>query len=70
MCLSDVFAVKGDTEELLFRNVAVVSQQGEKLVFSDILGRQNEVTGKIRSIDLLENIIRIDTNNSETGEHA
>jgi predicted RNA-binding protein len=70
MCLSDVFAVKGDAEELLFRNVAVVSQQGEKLVFSDILGRQNEVTGKIRSIDLLENIIRIDTNNSETGEHA
>ncbi|MBR3203585.1 MAG: CooT family nickel-binding protein [Solobacterium sp.] len=61
MCLSDVIALKGETEELLFQNVASVSQQGERLIFSDILGRQNEVTGRIQSIDLLENIIRIET---------
>lgn len=61
MCLSDVIALKGETEELLFQNVASVSQKGERLIFSDILGRQNEVTGRIQSIDLLENIIRIET---------
>ena len=61
MCLSDVIALKGETEELLFQNVASVTQQGERLIFSDILGRQNEVTGRIQSIDLLENIIRIET---------
>jgi len=61
MCLSDVIALKGETEELLFQNIASVTQQGERLIFSDILGRQNEVTGRIQSIDLLENIIRIET---------
>jgi predicted RNA-binding protein len=64
MCLSDVIAMKGDTEELLFRNVATVQQDGERLVFSDILGRQNAVTGRIQSIDLLENIIRIERKES------
>ena len=64
MCLSDVIAMKGDAEELLFRNVASVQQKGEQLVFSDILGRQNAVTGRIQSIDLLENIIRIETKES------
>jgi len=64
MCLSDVIAMKGDAEELLFRNVASVQQKGEQLVFSDILGRQNTVTGRIQSIDLLENIIRIETKES------
>ena len=45
MCLSDVIAVSGETEELLFRNIAAVSQKGEKLIFSDILGRINVVIG-------------------------
>jgi predicted RNA-binding protein len=56
--------MKGDAEELLFRNVASVQQKGEQLVFSDILGRQNTVTGRIQSIDLLENIIRIERKES------
>ena len=68
MCLSDVVALEKGKEKLLFRNVATVKQQGEKLIFSDILGIQNEVNGTIQSIDLLENIIRIETGKAETGE--
>ena len=68
MCLSDVIALEKGQEKLLFRNVATVKQQGEKLIFSDILGIQNEVNGTIQSIDLLENIIRIETGKAETGE--
>ncbi len=67
MCLSDVFAFRNGKEELLMRNVASVRQEGEKLIFSNILGVLDTVKGTIRSIDLMENIIRIDL--SEEGEH-
>ena len=60
MCLSDVIALRNGKEELLMSNVATVRQEGEKLVFSNILGVPSTVKGSIRSIDLLENIIRID----------
>ena len=68
MCLSDVIAFQNGKEELLMSNVASVRQEGEKLIFSNILGVPSTVTGTIRSIDLLENIIRIDL--STEGENA
>ena len=61
MCLSNVYRKNAEGEELLFSNVATVSQKDDKLVFSNILGVQNEIRGVIKSVDLLENIIYIET---------
>ncbi|MBO7703420.1 MAG: CooT family nickel-binding protein [Solobacterium sp.] len=60
MCLSDVYAVRDGEKKLLFKNVATLSQKGDTLVFSDILGIPNEVKGTITKVDLLENVILID----------
>ena len=65
MCLSDVIALRNGKEELLMSNVASIKQEGDKLIFSNILGVPSTVTGSIRSVDLLENIIRIDLSNTE-----
>lgn len=60
MCLSDVYSVHGEEKELLFANAAAVSQKGDTLVFTNILGVPFEIKGIIRSVDLLENIILIE----------
>lgn len=56
MCLSTVYNEK---QEVLAKNVAGVTTQDGKLIFSDILGRTVAVTGTIEKIDLMENEIRI-----------
>ena len=56
MCLSTVYNEK---QEVLAKNVACVTTQDDKLIFSDILGRTVAVTGTIEKIDLMENEICI-----------
>ena len=56
MCLS---AVYNEKQELLAKNVANVSLQDGKLLFSDILGRTVAVAGTIEKIDLMENEILV-----------
>ena len=56
MCLSTVYNEK---QELLAKNVANVSLQDGKLLFSDILGRTVAVVGTIEKIDLMENEILV-----------
>ncbi len=65
MCLSNVYGVHGEEKELLFPNAATVSQKGDTLVFTNILGIPFEIKGTIRSVDLLENIILIEKNEEE-----
>jgi len=59
MCLSNVFKEGKENEEPLLKNVATVSQEGDELIFSDIMGIPYRVKGSIGKIDLLENIIII-----------
>ena len=56
MCLSTVY---NEQRELLAKNVAGVTLQDGKLVFSDIMGRTVAVTGTIEKIDLMENEILV-----------
>ena len=56
MCLSTVYNQK---QEVLAKNVANVTSQDGKLVFSDILGRTVAIVGTIEKIDLMENEILV-----------
>ena len=56
MCLSTVYNEK---QEVLAKNVAGVTMQDGKLVFSDILGRTVAIIGTIEKIDLMENEILV-----------
>ncbi|MDO5445554.1 MAG: CooT family nickel-binding protein [Eubacteriales bacterium] len=56
MCLSTVYNEK---REVLTKNVAAVTSENGRLVFSDILGRKVTVSGTIEKIDLMENEILV-----------
>ena len=65
MCLSNIYAEKDGKRELLYTNAATVQQKGNVLVCSNILGIPTEIQGVIRSVDLMENIIVIDRNETQ-----
>ena len=54
MCLSTVMTRQGRT---ICKNVASVTEQDGRLVFTDIMGIPTAVTGSIQKIDLMDNII-------------
>lgn len=56
MCLSTVLT---PDRQVVAQNVASVTQQGDHLVFTNILGVPVSVTGTIEKIDLMENEIII-----------
>ena len=57
MCLSTVYQVLGDDQTLLCQHVSAVEINGEDLTFTDIMGCETHVTGKIEKIDLMNNAI-------------
>ncbi len=57
MCLSTVIALQGGEKKELCKNVASMTVEDGKLVFSDILGVPTAVVGTIEKIDLMENLI-------------
>ncbi len=57
MCLSTVYTLRGDEKKEVCKNVAAMTVEGDKLVFSDILGVPTAVVGTIEKIDLMENLI-------------
>jgi predicted RNA-binding protein len=61
MCLSTVYA-RGDdgAETLLCEYVSSVKVTGKNLIFTDITGEETDVTGSIRSVDLVKNIITVE----------
>jgi predicted RNA-binding protein len=65
MCLSTVYELgMGGTRKLLRDYVSSVSVSEDTLTFTDIMGEELAVTGFLRSVDLVKNIILID--NSDT----
>lgn len=62
MCLSTVYALKGDEKKEVCKNVASMKVEGDTLVFSDILGVPTAVVGTIEKIDLMENMIFVRQN--------
>ena len=45
MCLSTVYTLKGNEKQEVCKNVASMTVEGDKLVFSDILGVPTAVVG-------------------------
>lgn len=59
MCLSTVYTMQGGEKELLCKNIAAVKTDGDKLIFTDIMGIPTVVTATIERIDLMDNFIYI-----------
>ena len=59
MCLSTVYQVLGGDEKLLCQHVSGIEIKGEELCFTDIMGCETVVTGKIEKIDLMNNTILV-----------
>lgn len=62
MCLSTVYTLRGNEKQEVCKNVASMTVEGDKLVFSDILGVPTAVVGKLEKIDLMENAIFVRQN--------
>lgn len=63
MCLSNVYRESSDGDakkrELLIKNAATVSVEGDKLVFTDIMGVRTVIDAGLEKIDLMENYILV-----------
>lgn len=59
MCLSTVYQVRGEDEQLICQHVSSAVIDGDKVRFTDIMGGETVVTGIIERIDLVNNTIRI-----------
>lgn len=62
MCLSTVYALQDNKREMLCKNVASVRTEGDKLIFTDIMGVKTEIDAAIERIDLMESFIVIRRN--------
>lgn len=60
MCLSDVYEIGAGTEKLMCEHTTAVSIDGEVITLTDIMGEEVVITGVIKSIDLVKNIIKIE----------
>lgn len=58
MCLSIVYALRGQEKQLVCKNIAAVSRKDDgTLVFTDIMGVPTTVSGELEKIDLMDNFI-------------
>ena len=61
MCLSAVYEVRGGNESLVCEYTTAISLDGRVITLTDIMGDEIAITGTLKSIDLVNNIIRIAT---------
>lgn len=61
MCLSEAFELKGENRIPLMNYVSGISIDGDKIKLTDMLGAEKTVIGALKSLDLTENIILIET---------
>lgn len=59
MCLSNVYLVSDDKEELVCEYASSVDVDGEKIRLTDVIGQQYTVVGTILSVDLIKNQIKV-----------
>lgn len=57
MCESSVFVVRDEEEELLMEDVAWIEVQNGTILLKDIMGRTEEVKGRIAYADLVQHHI-------------
>jgi len=59
MCLSNVYKNEMHSDNLLYKNVADIRVEGDRIMLTDLMGIRSEITGTIEKIDLMENYIII-----------
>ena len=59
MCLSNVFLVSDDREELVCEYASSVDVSGNEIRLTDVIGQEITVTGTILSVDLIRNQIKV-----------
>ena len=59
MCLSNVFLVSDDSEELVCEYASNVEIDGDKIVLTDVIGQEITITGTIANVDLIKNQIKV-----------
>ena len=61
MCLSAVYEVKDGGENLICEHATAISMDDGIITLTDILGAEIVMAGALKSIDLVKNIIKIET---------
>ena len=59
MCLSNVFLVSDEDEELICEYASSVDVEGDQIYLTDVIGQEITVTGTILSVDLIKNQIKV-----------
>ena len=57
MCLANVY--KESDDSVIFKNVARIDVDGNKLTLRDIMGDERVVEGKILMVDLANSIVKL-----------
>ena len=60
MCLSAVYEVRSGSEKLVCEHTTAITQDGGVITLTDIMGEEIAITGVLKSIDLVKNIIRVE----------
>ena len=60
MCLSTVYEVRDGSERVLCEYTTTIALDGALITLTDIMGDQIVVTGVLKSVDLVKNIIKIE----------
>ncbi|NLV50289.1 MAG: CooT family nickel-binding protein [Clostridiales bacterium] len=65
MCLSTVYGGRADPDKILVRNVQELRFAHGKVICTDIMMRETEITGTPISADLVNGVVIIDTTDTE-----
>ena len=59
MCLSNVYLITDDKEELVCEYASSVEVEGDRIYLTDVIGQEIALTGKIINVDLIKNQIKV-----------
>ena len=59
MCLSAVYEIRDGAEKLICEHATAISLDGNSITLTDIMGEEIMITGVLKNIDLVKNIIKV-----------
>ncbi len=60
VCEATVVVVRGDQEEELMENVAVIRQEGDQLVLRGLFGEQQTIKARIKEVHLVDHKVLLE----------
>ncbi len=61
MCLSIIYKDKVDEKNILMKNVMSIEEKNNTLIFTDLMERKMEVTGKLTVANLVDGYVIVHT---------